>query len=87
MEYRIIIMKFVIMQEKGKKLLKKQIALKLYQVRNALDIKQKDLEEEGIISQSQLSKIENGELNISAVILYLLARRYNKSIDYFFDNN
>lgn len=64
---------------------KNRLASKLYQVRTELGIKQVELQEEGIISQSHLSKIENAEINISAIMLWHLARRYGKSISYFFE--
>lgn len=64
---------------------KHRLASKLYQVRNTLGIKQIELQEEGIISQSHLSKIENAEINISAIMLWRLAQRYGKSISYFFE--
>lgn len=64
---------------------KNRLASKLYQVRTELGIKQVELQKEGIISQSHLSKIENAEINISAVMLWHLARRYGKSISYFFE--
>ena len=62
-----------------------RIAGKLYQVRNELGLKQVELQEEGIISQSHLSKIENAEINISAIMLWHLAQRYGKNISYFFE--
>ena len=49
-----------------------------------LGIKQIDLQNEGIISQSHLSKIENGDINVSAIMLYKLAQRYGKDLSYFF---
>ncbi len=64
---------------------KLRLAGKLYQVRNELGIKQSDLQREGLISQSHLSKIENAEINISAIMLNVLARRYGKNISYFFE--
>lgn len=64
---------------------KLRLASRLYQIRNELGIKQTELQQEGIISQSHLSKIENGEINISAIMLWRLARRYGKSISYFFE--
>lgn len=66
------------------KKLKQQLASRLYQVRNELGIKQVDLQNEGIISQSHLSKIENGDISVSAVLLYKLAQRYGKDLLYFF---
>lgn len=62
-----------------------KLAGKLYQTRTELGIKQLDLQNEGIISQSRLSKIENGELNISAITLHALAKRYGKDMSYFFE--
>lgn len=38
---------------------KLKLAAKLYNVRTELGIKQADLQEEGLITQSHLSKIEN----------------------------
>lgn len=64
---------------------KLRLAGKLYQTRMELGIKQSDLQHEGIISQSHLSKIENAEINVSAIMLHILAKRYGKSISYFFE--
>lgn len=64
---------------------KHRLAGKLYQVRTKLGIKQADLQAEGIISQSHLSKIENAETNVSAILLNVLAKRYGKDISYFFE--
>ena len=64
---------------------KHKLSSRLYQVRNELDIKQIQLQNEGIISQSHLSKIENGEINISAIMLFQLAKRYEKDLSYFFE--
>ena len=64
---------------------KLKLAGKLYQTRTELGIKQSELQEEGIISQSHLSKIENGEINVSAIMLHILAKRYGKDMSYFFE--
>ena len=64
---------------------KMRLAGKLYQTRNELGIKQSDLKKEGIISQSHLSKIENGEINVTAIMLNTLAKRYGKNISFFFE--
>lgn len=64
---------------------KRKLARKLYQTRMVLGIKQSDLQKEGIISQSQLSKIENAESNVSAIMLNILAKRYGKNISNFFE--
>ena len=84
MEYRIVCSKFVFMKTSEQKKLKQQLANRLYQVRNELGIKQIELQNEGVISQSHLSKIENGDINVSAVMLYRLAQRYGKDLSYFF---
>lgn len=64
---------------------KLRLAGKLYSIRTELGIKQLDLQKEGIISQSHLSKIENGEINVSAIMLNILAKRYGKEMSYFFE--
>ena len=64
---------------------KLRLAGKLYQVRTELGIKQADLQKEGIISQIHLSKIENAEINVSAIMLNILAKRYGKSMSFFFE--
>lgn len=64
---------------------KLRLAGKLYRTRTELGIKQSDLQKEGIISQSHLSKIENAEINVSAVVLDILAKRYGKDISFFFE--
>ena len=64
---------------------KLRLAAKLYRTRTDLGIRQTDLQNEGIVSQSHLSKIENGEINVSAIMLNILAKRYGKDISYFFE--
>ena len=64
---------------------KRKLASRLYKVRNELGLKQIDLQREGIISQSHLSKIENGEINVTAVMLYILSKRYGKEMSFFFE--
>lgn len=85
MEYRIELYTFVYMMGNELKREKLRLAEKLYQVRIELGIKQSDLQKEGIISQSHLSKIENAESNVSALMLNILAKRYGKNISYFFE--
>lgn len=76
---------FVIMIASEDQKLKTKISSKLYKTRIELRIKQSDLQAEGIISQSHLSKIENAEISISAIMLYRLAKRYGKTVEYFFE--
>lgn len=70
---------------KKKDILSKKVKLGalLYKTRCELNITQSALQKEGIISQSHLSKIENGEINISAIMLYELSKRYGKEIEFF----
>ena len=84
MEYYILSLNFAFMKTPKQRKLKQLLASRLYQTRNELGIKQIDLQNEGIISQSHLSKIENGDINVSAVMLYKLAQRYGKDLSYFF---
>lgn len=83
LEYFIICLYFALMNKKEISVKKIKLGALLYKTRNELKIKQTTLQQEGIISQSHLSKIENGEMNISAILLYELAKRYGKDIEYF----
>jgi transcriptional regulator with XRE-family HTH domain len=60
------------------------ISHQLVVAREIAGITQKKVQEEGIIIQSELSKIENGVKNISAAKLYILANYYKQPINYFF---
>lgn len=68
-----------------KELHKRKIKLgsKLYQAREEAKISQSELQRQGIIRQSQLSKIENGELLPNIFMLAELAEIYGKNLDYF----
>lgn len=85
MEYRYFCYIFANMKSAEQKKMKQQLASKLYKTRNELGIKQVDLQNEGLISQSHLSKIENGEISVSAILLYKLSQRYGKDLSYFFE--
>lgn len=85
MEYAGLMIIFVFMKSSELQREKLRLAGKLYQTRTELGIKQTDLQEEGIISQSHLSKIENAEINVSAIMLHILAKRYGKDMSYFFE--
>ena len=60
------------------------ISYQLVKAREELGITQMKVQEDKIISQSNLSKIENGMKKISAAKLFLLAEYYKKPIEYFF---
>jgi transcriptional regulator with XRE-family HTH domain len=60
------------------------ISYQLVKAREELGITQMKVQEDKIMSQSNLSKIENGMKKISAAKLFLLAEYYKKPIEYFF---
>ncbi|WP_298395487.1 helix-turn-helix domain-containing protein [Flavobacterium sp.] len=62
------------------------ISHQLVKAREELNLTQKNVQEKGIIKQSNLSKIENGVQNISASKLFILANFYKKPISFFFHN-
>lgn len=61
------------------------ISHRLVKVREELGFTQMKVQNDKVIRQSTLSKIENGAKNISAAKLYLLAEYYKKPIEYFFE--
>lgn len=62
------------------------ISHQLVKAREELGYTQKKVQENGIIKQSNLSKIENGAKKISASKLFELAIYYKKPITFFFEN-
>lgn len=63
------------------------ISHKLVKAREDIGFTQIKLQEDKIIRQSILSKIENGIKPISAAKLFILAEYYKKPIEYFFVKN
>ncbi len=63
--------------------LRKKLGSRLYKARIDAGFSQKDVEGTDIISQSHLSKIENGEIMINIFTLIKLSKLYGKSIEYF----
>ncbi len=61
------------------------ISHKLVSVREDLKYTQMKVQEDKVMAQSDLSKIENGAKNISAAKLFLLANYYKKPIQFFFE--
>lgn len=61
------------------------ISHQLVSAREELKYTQMKVQQDKIMSQSNLSKIENGAKNISAAKLYLLSGYYKKPIQYFFE--
>lgn len=63
------------------------ISYQLVKAREELGLTQKQVEESGIIKQSNLSKYENGLSAINASRLFILANFYQKPISFFFKND
>jgi transcriptional regulator with XRE-family HTH domain len=61
------------------------ISHQLVRAREEMNYTQMKVQEDKVMSQSNLSKIENGAKNISAAKLYLLASYYKKPIQFFFE--
>jgi transcriptional regulator with XRE-family HTH domain len=61
------------------------ISHQLVKAREEIGYTQKKVQEDKIINQSTLSKIENGVKKISASQLFILSNYYNKPIEYFFN--
>ncbi len=63
------------------------ISSKLIEAREQAGLSQKQVSESKIVSQSELSKIENGARRIDFLILIELAKFYNQPILYFIPEN
>jgi transcriptional regulator with XRE-family HTH domain len=61
------------------------ISHQLVKAREELKYTQMKVQEDKVMSQSNLSKIENGAKNISAAKLFLLSKYYNQPIGFFFE--
>ena len=59
----------------------------LVQAREEANLTQKQVAETGIISQSEISKIENGQRKMEFIVLQRLAELYNKPIEFFIPKN
>lgn len=55
----------------------------LVQAREQANLTQKQVADTAIVSQSEISKIENGQRKIEFVVLVKLAELYKKPIEYF----
>lgn len=70
----------------SEKKINQHISYQLVKAREELGLTQKQVEESGIIKQSNLSKFENGLSTINAAKLFILANFYHKPISFFFKN-
>lgn len=55
----------------------------LVQAREEANLTQKQVADTGIVSQSEISKIENGQRKVEFVVLVKLAELYDRPIEYF----
>jgi transcriptional regulator with XRE-family HTH domain len=55
----------------------------LVQAREEASLTQKQVADTGIVSQSEISKIENGQRKVEHVVLVKLAELYGKNITFF----
>ena len=62
------------------------ISHQLVKAREEMGYTQIKVQQDKIINQSNLSKIENGVKNISAAKLFVLANYYKKPITFFYNN-
>lgn len=62
---------------------RKALCAMLVQAREQVNLTQKQVADTGIVSQSEISKIENGQRKVEFVVLVKLAELYKRPIEYF----
>jgi transcriptional regulator with XRE-family HTH domain len=62
---------------------REQLTKRLIDARIECGLTQNDVAKTSIISQSELSKIENGQRKVEFLVLVDLAKLYNKDLDFF----
>ena len=62
---------------------RKSLCALLVQAREEAQLTHKQVSDTGIVSQSEISKIENGQRKVEHVVLLKLAQLYNKNINFF----
>jgi transcriptional regulator with XRE-family HTH domain len=62
---------------------RKLLCALLVQAREEANMTQKQIADTGIVSQSEISKIENGQRKVEHVVLLKLAELYEKNISFF----
>jgi len=65
---------------------RRKLCALLVQAREEANFTQKKVAAKGIISQSEISKIENGQRKVEFVVLLELAELYHKDINFFIPN-
>lgn len=59
------------------------LSAKLIEAREKAGLTQKQVAETGIVTQSELSKLENGSRRVDFIFLVELSKLYNQSISFF----
>jgi transcriptional regulator with XRE-family HTH domain len=62
---------------------RKLLSQKLIDARERAELTQKQVAATGIVSQTELSKIENGQRKVEFLLLIELAKLYKKDISFF----
>ncbi len=65
---------------------RKALCALLVQAREQANLTQKQVADTKIVSQSEISKIENGQRKVEFVVLVRLAELYEENIDFFIPN-
>ena len=60
-----------------------KLCVLLVAARESVNLTQKQVSETGLISQSELSKIENGQRGVDFLMVIQLAKLYKKDISFF----
>jgi len=66
---------------------RKFLSARLVEARERAKLTQVQVAETGIISQTELSKIENGQRRVEFLLLLDLAQLYSQPIEYFIPSN
>jgi len=65
---------------------RKFLSARLIEARESVGFSQQEVARTEIISQSEISKIENGQRRVEFLLLIELAKLYSKSLDFFIPN-
>lgn len=65
---------------------RKFLSARLIEARENAGLSQQEVAKTEIISQSEISKIENGQRRVEFLLLIELAKLYSKSLDFFMPN-
>jgi transcriptional regulator with XRE-family HTH domain len=75
------------MTKKEYQKLHQTITHRLVRAREEANLTQKQVAETAILSQSELSKLENGQRQIDFIVIISLARLYDKDLYFFISTN